>query len=263
VRRTGRSYITSTGTAFSGDHLNALCRAVARIRLRENRTGPTEADDVERGLTEYDERPPIADKDKLLVATHEIGHFLCSLFCPHHQPPERVTIESKMPWVPFYTEFKKDEAERVGYSRNELLDMMCVLYGGIEAERLAFGDVSTGASGFGDPRSDLSRATEIAHLMVEVCGMGGQNTGVRFYRDGKGDRQILSGTQAEAIDRMVNTLIVETQARAARILGEHKDDLIRLRDELVEKKTLEGDRVREIIADFRARSPIPAPVAKG
>jgi cell division protease FtsH len=262
VRRTSESFLTPAGTPFSGDHLNALCRAVARIRLREGPSGPTTPDDVERGLTEYEERVQVSDEDAVLVATHEAGHFVCSLCCPRHRPPERITIQSKIPWVPFYTEFQKEDTRRVGHSRSELLDMMCVLYGGIEAERLLRGEISTGAGGYGDPRSDLSRATQLAHLMVEVLGMGGQTTGLRFFRDGKGERQVLSGVQAEAIDRQVNTLIAEGQHRAATILGEHKDDLERLRDELVTKKTIEGDRVREIIEDFRRRYPPPEAAAK-
>src|SRR5262249_35109405 len=56
VRRTGRGYVTATGTPFSGDHLNALCRAVARIRIRDDRSDATNPEDVERGLTEYEER---------------------------------------------------------------------------------------------------------------------------------------------------------------------------------------------------------------
>ena len=125
------------------------------------------------------------------------------------------------------------------------------LYGGIEAERLLLGDVTSGASGFGHPNSDLSRATEIAKLIIEVCGMGGQTTGLRVFRDAKGERDILSGMTAEAIDRQVSTLVVEAQARAAAILAEHKEMLIRLRDELQEKKTIEGDRVKTIIEEFK------------
>ena len=55
---------------------------------------------------------------------------------------------------------------------------------------------------------------------------------------------MLSGSMAEAIDRQVNTIIVEAQARAAAILAKHKADLIAVRDELLEKKTIEGERVR-------------------
>jgi cell division protease FtsH len=60
---------------------------------------------------------------------------------------------------------------------------------------------------------------------------------------------------AYAIDRQVNTIIVEAQAKAAAILTKHKATLVKLRDELVEKKTIEGDRVHEIIEELRAKFP--------
>jgi len=140
-------------------------------------------------------------------------------------------------------------------SRNEMLDEIAVLYGGIEAERLLLGDVSTGASGMGDPKSDLSRASLFAEYMVEVCGMSNLAAPLRSFRDHKGDRQVLSGSMAEAIDRQVNTIIVESQAKAAAILAKHRSDLIAIRDELLEKKTIEGERVKQIIEELRARYP--------
>ena len=253
VRRTGENFLTNTGTPFSGDHLNALCRSVARIRLRDDITGPTTPKEIERGFTEYEEKLELTDKDAGLVATHEAGHFVVSLFCPHHPPPERVTIQSEMPWAPFYTGYKKDDTRKVGYSRSELLDRLCVLYGGIEAERLIIGDVSSGASGFGSPSGDLYRGTQMAQMIVEVCGMSNLAAPLRVFRDEKGDREVISGTMAEAIDRQVNTVIAEAQARAAKILADHKDELIALRDELLKVKTIEPDRVGEIIAEVREK----------
>jgi cell division protease FtsH len=254
VRRTGDNYLTPTGTPFSGDHLNALCRAVARLRMREDIAGETTPKLVERALTEFEDRMELDDKDAVMVATHEAGHFLCAVFCPHHPPPEKVTIASEMPWAPFFTAFKHDK-RRVGHTRNELLDVLCVLYGGIEAERLLLGDVSTGASGFGNPRSDLARATELASIFVDTLGMSSLAAPLRTFRDKDGRREVLSGSQAEAIDRQINTLVVECQARAAAILAKHKADLIALRDELLEKKTVEGARVQEIVAALRAKYP--------
>ena len=139
--------------------------------------------------------------------------------------------------------------------RSELLDILCVLYGGIEAERLLLGDVSTGASAFGDPRSDLSRASDLASIFVEGCGMSNLAAPLRTFRDHEGKRDVLSGSMAEAIDRQVNTIIVESQARAAAILAKHKADLVAVRDELLEKKTIEGGRVHQIIDDLRQRYP--------
>jgi cell division protease FtsH len=265
VRRTGEAFMTNTGTAFSGDHLNALCRSVARIRLRDNITGQTTPKEIERGFTEYEEKVELSDKDAVMVSTHEAGHFVCSLFCPNHPSPERVTIQSEMPWAPFYTGYKKDDIRKVGYSRAELFDRLCVLYGGIEAERLLIGDVSTGASGMGSPSGDLYRATQMAQMVVEVCGMSNMAAPLRVFRDEKGDREVISGMQAEAIDRQVNTVIVEAQARAAKILSEYRAELISLRDELIRVKTIEPTRVSEIIAEVRAKYPgefSNSPVAK-
>ncbi|MFL5339384.1 MAG: AAA family ATPase, partial [Gemmataceae bacterium] len=169
VRRTGGGYMTPTGTKFSGDHLQAMCRAVARIRLRENRAEETTPKEIERGFSEYEEKKTLKDADELRVSTHEAGHFLVSLCCPNHPEPERITIQSEMPWAPFYVEYKRDE-DAVGYTRNQLLDMICVLYGAIEAERMEFQDVSSGAGGFGHSGSDLFRATKIAEHIVETCG---------------------------------------------------------------------------------------------
>jgi cell division protease FtsH len=253
VRRTGENFMTNTGTPFSGDHLNALCRSVARIRLRDDISGPTTPKEVERGFNEYEEKVELTDKDAVMVATHEAGHFVCSLFCPHHPHPERVTIQSEMPWAPFYTGYKKDDTRKVGYSRLELYDRLCVLYGGIEAERLLVGDVSTGASGMGSPSGDLYRGTQLAKMIVEVCGMSQLAAPLRVFRDEKGDREVISGLMAESIDRQINTIVAEAQAKAAKILADHKDELVAIRDELIKDKTIEPDRVNAIIKDVRAK----------
>ncbi len=254
VTRTGNRYMTATGTAFSGDHLNAICRSVARLRMRENMLGETTPKLIERALTEFDEKVELHEKDLPVVATHEAGHFLVSIFCPNHPPPEKVTIQSDMPWAPFFTQFKH-EKKRIGMSRGEMLDILCVLYGGIEAERLLVGDVSTGASGMGHPGSDLFRASDLAEMIVEVCGMSNLAAPLRAFRGDDGKRAVLSGSMAEAIDRQVNTIIVEAQARATAILTKHKADLLKIRDELMEKKTIEGERTKEIIEDLRGRYP--------
>jgi cell division protease FtsH len=253
VRRTGENFMTNTGTPFSGDHLNALCRSVARIRLRDDISGPTTPKEVERGFNEYEEKVELTDKDAVMVATHEAGHFVCSLFCPHHPHPERVTIQSEMPWAPFYTGYKKDDTRKVGYSRLELYDRLCVLYGGIEAERLLVGDVSTGASGMGSPSGDLYRGTQLAKMIVEVCGMSQLAAPLRVFRDEKGDREVISGLMAESIDRQINTIVAEAQAKAAKILSDHKDELVAIRDELIRDKTIEPDRVNAIIKEVRAK----------
>jgi cell division protease FtsH len=255
VRRTGEGYMTATGTQFSGDHLQAMCRAIARIRLRENRTDDTPATDVERGLTEYDEKRDLTTTQAATVATHEAGHFMCAVVCAHHADPERITIQSEMPWAGGYVRYNPKEFSKLGdlgHTRQELLDDMVVLVGGIEAERLLLDDVSSGAGG-----SDLRYATHIAHLIVEWLGFG-ETTGLRQFRDPKdGERMVLSGMMAEVIDKQINTLFRQCQERAAGLLAKYKDDLIALRNEVLEMKVLEQDRIEVWIRDFRARHGLP------
>ena len=78
---------------------------------------------------------------------------------------------------------------------------------------------------------------------------------LRSFRDHEGKRDVLSGSMAEAIDRQVNTIIAEAQARAAKILADHKDELVNLRDELLTMKTIEPTRVAEIIERVRKQYP--------
>jgi cell division protease FtsH len=251
VRRTGDGYLTETGTPYSGDHLNALCRAVARLRLRDRRTDPTVPNDVERGLTEFDERLDLTPREERLLATHEAGHAVCSLHCTHHRPIERITIRSETSWAPAYVQYKEDPSRRIGLTRNQILDDLCVLYGGIEAEQLLLDDVSTGAAG-----SDLQRATQVAHYLVEVSGMGDAQTGLRQFRNLETGERLkdLSPEQLAVLDRQVNEVIAEARKRAAGILKENRASLEVLRDLLLEKKTIDAKSISELLKAEPART---------
>src|SRR5207253_2417987 len=152
------------GTRFSGDHLNALCRALARIRLREKRTGEATADDVERALTEWIERPKMTREEEWVLATHEAGHAVVALFCPHHPPIDRISIASDTPWAFGYVRYS-DPAHRYIQTRKFYLDLICVALGAREAERLLLDDLSLGAT------ADLQAATALARELVEVHSM--------------------------------------------------------------------------------------------
>ncbi|MEM9489218.1 MAG: AAA family ATPase, partial [Myxococcota bacterium] len=91
VRRTGEP-VATTGTRYTGDHIQALCRAVARRRLREALSGPTEVADVEHVLTRYLDRPELTASEERVVATHEAGHAVCALNCEHAPPIDRISI---------------------------------------------------------------------------------------------------------------------------------------------------------------------------
>ena len=182
------------------------------------------------------------------------------MHCPLHPPPERITIRSERSWAPAYVRFRQDDSRRLGMTRKQMLDDLCVLCGGIESERLLLDDVSTGAGG-----SDLARATTLAHLIVEIYGMGEAGTGLRQFRSPRDGKRIdgLSPKVQEEIDRQVSGLIAEQQQRAAAILKEHRDELETLRALLLEKKTLEAKTLGTLLAaKSDGKKPAAAPRKK-
>jgi cell division protease FtsH len=245
VQRTG-DFVegAAPGTHFSGDHLNALCRALARIRLREAIHGETRAADVERALTEWVERPKLTAAEERVVATHEAGHAVCALFCTHAQPIARISIKGDAAGALGFVRYQ-DRAHRYVVTRGELLDDLCILMGGREAEQLLADDLSLGSS------EDLSRATAIARALVEEFGMGGDAVGVcRFNTDdaGRARQPHLSPAQLEALDRRVREVLEEARQRAAAILQQNQALVETLRDLLLEKKVIDATTLGAIVS---------------
>jgi cell division protease FtsH len=239
VKRTGEFVPgAAAGSRYSGDHLNALCRAVARNRLREDANRPTGAEDVELALTQWLERPEMTPHEQRVVATHEAGHAVCALFCAHAPAIERISIQGDAAGALGFVRYQ-DRARRYVVTRGELLDDLCVLLGGREAEQLLLDDLSIGSA------EDLRRATAIARALVEEFGMGGGDVGVCRYNadgpDGSAARHPhLSPAQLEALDRRVRELLEEARGRAAAILHGNRALVEALRDLLLEKKVIDA-----------------------
>lgn len=242
VKRTGDLVEgAAAGTRYSGDHINALCRSIARIRLREKKTGPTGTDDIERALTEWIERPKMTAHEQKVVATHEAGHAVCALFCPHSAPIDRISIIGDTAGALGFVRYQ-DKTHRYVVTRGELLDDLCVLMGGREAELLLLDDLSIGSSG------DLQRATAIARAIVEEFGMGGDGVGVCRFGDDRepGRMKNLSQNQLEALDRRVRELLEEARERSAKILKDNRPLAETLRDLLLEKKVIDAKALAEL-----------------
>jgi cell division protease FtsH len=230
-----------TGTRYSGDHLNALCRALARIRLREDWKRATEPADIDRALTEWIERPQMTPKEQRVVATHEAGHAVCSLHCTHSMPIERISIQADTAGALGFVRYQ-DPTHKYVVTRGELLDDLCVLMGGREAEQLLLDDLSIGSAG------DLHRATNIARALVEEFGMGADVGVCRFRGDQHGRIENLSPGQLEALDRAIRDLLEEARRRAAKILAENRATVETLRDVLLEKKVIDAKTLKEMLA---------------
>jgi cell division protease FtsH len=227
----------AAGTLFSGDHLNALCRSIARRRLRDGRTDATTPADVDRALVEWIDREKLTPYEEQVIATHEAGHAVCALLCPHAKPIERIALADDVVGALGYVRHQ-EPAHRNVKTRNQMLAELVVLMGGREAELLILDDLTWGAS------HDLQHATGIARDMVEVFGMGGEEVGVSRYRANSGDQPTrhpdLSPAQLEVLDKRVHALLEEARQKAAAILRENRALVETLRDLLVEKKVIEA-----------------------
>jgi cell division protease FtsH len=236
VRRTNDYVVgAAAGTRYTGDHLYALGRSIARIRLRDNLTGETGPDLIDRALTEWIDRPKMTAAEEVVLATHEAGHAVAALFCEHAPPVERVTISSEMTWAFGYVRYA-DPAHKYIQTVNHYLDLICVALAAREAERLLLNDLSLGATG------DLQSATGIARELVEVHGLGGGAVSqVQYFdMDTRKRQRDLSPATLAAIDNRVAEIMEQQRTRAETIVREQRPLVETLRDLLLKEKTVDA-----------------------
>jgi cell division protease FtsH len=197
--------------------------------------------------------------EKRAVAVHESGHALVAALSKHADPVAKVTILPAGQALGVTEQLPVDE--RHLYTEGYLKDSLAVRMGGRAAELLVFGEGSTGAS------NDLAGATDLATRMVREFGLStvlgpvGFSSGSPLYLGGE---QVRSRPYAEAtqrvIDEEVSKLLREAEARATELLGARRDALDRLTELLLDRETVDGTDVDEILGRVPGRS---APVGAG
>jgi cell division protease FtsH len=244
---------------FSGAQLANVINEGALLAARKNKDR-VEMHDLEeaidRVLAGLERRSQVlSDKERKLVAYHELGHALVARFVEYADPVHRVSIIPRGIGALGYTQQLPDE-ERYLMSEPELRDRVAVLLGGRSAEEIVFGFATTGA------QDDLKKATEIARRMVMEFGMseavGPLNLGERGPRFlgpnfTRGDA--ISEETEVIIDREVKAILVEGQEKARRILGKRRGDLDALATILLDKESIGS---RELDAYFGADGRRPA-----
>ena len=261
VKRTNDYVVGQAGgTRYSGDHLNALCRAIARLRLREDLHGETDSKLVERAMTAWIDRPTMTLKEETVLAVHEAGHAVVALFCEHSPAVERITIASEMKWAFGYVKYA-DPAHKYIHTVNYYLDMMCVALGAREAERVMLDDISLGAT------ADLESATAIARDLVETHGLaGGKYSVVQFVDNSRRDssaprRADLAASTLQALDDRIAEIVEQQRFRAENLVKEHKALIVTLRDILLEHKTIDSKALASLVPGSMNESKRPAKAA--
>jgi len=192
----------------------------------------------------------LSEKERDIVAHHEIGHALVASSLPNADPVHKVTIIPRGVAALGAT-YQLPLEDRYLLTRSELEDRIAVLLGGRVAEEIIYGEVSTGA------HNDLERGTEIARLMVMQYGMsealgpmtfGGGQQSMFLRGSGLPQEREYSEESARRIDSETRAIIDRIYDRVRDLLTARKRVLVEAATELKQKETLEGDRLRELLA---------------
>jgi cell division protease FtsH len=192
----------------------------------------------------------LSEKERDIVAHHEIGHALVASSLPHADPVHKVTIIPRGVAALGAT-YQLPLEDRYLLTRSELEDRIAVLLGGRVAEEIIYGEISTGA------HNDLERATEMARLMVTQYGMseqlgpmtfGGGQQAMFLRGSGFAQEREYSEESARRIDGETRAIIDRIYDRVRDLLTTRKRVLVEAAAELKQKETLEGDRLRELLA---------------
>ncbi|MBR2828950.1 MAG: ATP-dependent zinc metalloprotease FtsH [Solobacterium sp.] len=260
---------------FSGADLENVLNEAAILAVRENLDEIHMAqideaiDRVMMGPAKvsrtYDE------KTKKLVAYHESGHAIIGLFLDNASVVQKVTIIPRGQAGGYNLMTPKDE--KMMNTKNDLIATITGYMGGRTAEEMFFDDVTTGAV------NDIERATNIARDMVTLYGMSdlgpikydSGNENVFLGRDYNSPSNV-SGQVAFEIDQEVRKIVNNCHDLARKIIEEHKEELVRIAEALMEYETLTSEQIERVIrgesieADFRdqhtAEKPIDMPEEK-
>ena len=187
----------------------------------------------------------ITDRDKKMIAYHEVGHALVAALQKQAAPVTKITIIPRTSGALGYT-MQVDEEEKVLQTREDLQREIEVLSGGRSAEELVFHTATTGAS------NDIERATRIARAMVTRFGMSeafsfiALETVENAYLGG--DTSLMAAPEtAGEIDRMVKEIIHTAHQSAYETLTRYEQQLHDLAGYLLEKETITGEEFMELL----------------
>ena len=193
----------------------------------------------------------LSDKEKRVVAYHEIGHALVAAMQSHSAPVQKITIIPRTSGALGYT-IQVDTGDKYLLTKEEIEDKIATFTGGRAAEEVAFGQVTTGAS------NDIEQATKLARAMITRYGMSEDfdmvalETVQNQYLGGDSSLACSPDTQKE-VDQKVVELVKAQHEKAKNILEENRDKLDQLAQYLYEKETITGEEFMQILTGGEAQ----------
>src|SRR6266850_1472235 len=245
--------IAARTPGFAGADLANIVNEAALLAARKEKNAVEMSDfeeAIDRVVAGLEKRSRVlSEKERDIVAHHEMGHALVATSVAHADPVHKVTIIPRGIAALGMT-YQLPTEDRFLMTQSEMEDRIAVLLGGRVAEELVYGEVSTGA------HNDLERATELARLMVTKYGMSeriglatfGERAPLFLRGTGMGGERDYSEATARTIDEEVRAILDRTHDRVRGILTTKKAVLIAAAQELKRTETLEGERLRRALA---------------
>ena len=241
--------IARMASGASGAELANIVNEAALHAVRSGRKLVSQSDleeSIEVVIAGYQRKNSIlTDKEKWVVAYHEIGHALVAAKQTNSAPVQKITIIPRTSGALGYT-MQVDEGDHYLMTKEELENKIATLTGGRAAEEVVFGSITTGAS------NDIEKATKIARAMLTQFGMSDEfdmvalETVTNQYLGGDSSLACSAKTQDE-IDGLVVKLIKEQHKKARDILSENRKKLDELAKFLYGRETITGEEFMEIL----------------
>ena len=231
---------------FAGAEIANVCNEAALIAARKDKKEVDMKDfqdAIDRVIGGLEKKNKIiSPEEKKIVAYHEAGHAVAGWYLEHADPLVKVSIVPRGVAALGYAQYLPKE--QFLYQTEQLLDEMCMAFGGRVAEDIVFGKISTGAL------SDLERITKMAYSIVTVYGMNKEIGNLSFYDSKQSEynfQKPYSDATAERIDQEVKKVIEGCYERTKGLLLEHQAQLEIIAKELLEKEILFQNDLERLI----------------
>ena len=243
------SKVARMASGASGAELANIVNEAALRAVRDGRETVTQADmeeSIETVIAGYQKKNAIlTDKEKRIVAYHEIGHALVAARQTNSAPVQKITIVPRTSGALGYT-MQVEDGDHYLMSKEEIENKIATFTGGRAAEEVVFGSITTGAA------NDIEQATKLARAMIarygmnDEIGMVAMETVTNQYLGGDTSLACSEATQSE-IDKKVIELVKKQYEKALDILRTDRKKLDELAGFLYEKETITGEQFMEIL----------------
>ena len=244
----------ATSGASGAELANIINEAALRaVRMGRNKVAQQDLEEsVEVVIAGYQRKGAmINEREKRIIAYHEIGHALVAARLKDAAPVHKITIIPRTSGALGYT-MQVEEEERVLMSKEDLLNQIITLTGGRSAEEVVFNSITSGAS------NDIEKATSTARAMITRFGMSDSFDMMELETVnnpylGNDTSLVCSADSAAQVDKEVCEIIRSAHQKALQILRDNRDVMDKLAAYLLEKETITGEEFMEILKQCDAQ----------